>query len=98
MKTIKLIDMTLREVNALKGGALTFKEKLEIARTLDRLKADAIELAPIAGGKADQLANKTIAATVSATLSAHSLRGEMSQMEAYAKRKRTKKISCACMP
>ena len=70
MKTIKIIDMTLCACAALRGSALTFKEKLEIARTLDRLKADAIELAPIAGGKADQLANKTIAATVSATLSA----------------------------
>ncbi|MBR1821261.1 MAG: hypothetical protein IJ769_06515 [Clostridia bacterium] len=65
MKTIKLIDMTLREVNALREGALTFKEKLEIARGLDRLKVDGIELAPIDGGKADQLSNKTIAAMVS---------------------------------
>ena len=68
MKTIKLIDMTLREVNALREGALTFKEKLEIARGLDRLKVDGIELAPIDGGKADQLAGKTIAAMVSAAL------------------------------
>ena len=68
MKTIKLIDMTLREVNALTGGALTFKEKLEIARGLDRLKVDGIELAPISGGKADQLANKTIASMVSAPI------------------------------
>ena len=68
MKTIKLIDMTLREVNALKGGALTFKEKLEIARGLDRLKVDGIELAPVDGGKADQLSGKTIAAMVSTAL------------------------------
>lgn len=68
MKTIKLIDMTLREVNALRSGALTFKEKLEIARGLDRLKVDGIELAPIDGGKAEALANKTIAAMVSAPI------------------------------
>ncbi len=68
MKTIKLIDMTLREVNALTGGSLTFKEKLEIARGLDRLKVDGIELAPIDGGKAEALANKTIAAMVSAPI------------------------------
>ena len=70
MKTIKLIDMTLREVNALREGALTFKERLEIARGLDRLKVDGIELAPVDGGKADQLAGKTIAAMVSTALTA----------------------------
>ncbi len=68
MKTIKLIDMTLREVNALREGALSFKEKLEIARGLERLKVDGIELAPIGGAKADQLSNKTIAAMVSTAL------------------------------
>ena len=68
MKTIKLIDMTLREVNALREGALTFKEKLEIARGLDRLKVDGIELAPVGDGKADLLSNKTIAAMVSTAL------------------------------
>ena len=70
MKTIKFIDVTLKESTALRDGALSFKEKLEIARSLDRLKVDVIELPPISGGKADQLANKTIAATVSAALSA----------------------------
>ena len=70
MKTIKIIDITLRESAALRENALTFKEKLEMARCLDRLRVDAIELAPITGGKADQLANKTIAAMVSAPLSA----------------------------
>ena len=70
MKTIKLIDMTLRQVNALREGALTFKEKLEIARALDRLKVDGIELAPVGAAKADQLANRTIAAMVSAPLAA----------------------------
>lgn len=70
MKTIKLIDMTLREVNALREGALSFKERLEIARGLDRLKVNGIELAPVAGGKADQLSNKTIASMVSAALTA----------------------------
>ena len=65
MKTIKMIDMTLRE-----AGSLSFKEKLEIARSLDRLKVDAIELAPIRGGKADVLANRTIAAMVSGVVSA----------------------------
>ena len=70
MNTIKIIDMTLREPGAKKAGSLTFKEKLEIARTLDRLKMDVIELSPIGTAKADQLSNKTIASMVSTTLSA----------------------------
>ncbi len=68
MKTIKLIDMTLALLPTLREGALTFKEKLEIARSLDRLKVDGIELAPTDGQKADQLAGKTIAAMVSSPL------------------------------
>jgi len=70
MRTVKFIDMTLREAAAIRGRELTFKEKLEIARSLDRLKADTIELAPISGSKADQLANRTIAQMVATRISA----------------------------
>ena len=49
MRTMKLIDVTLREGAAIRGRELTFKEKLDIARSLDRLKADTIELASIGG-------------------------------------------------
>ena len=70
MKTLKLIDMTLAEAGALRESALTFKEKLEIARILDRLKVDIIELPPISAGKADQLTNKTIAAMVHTAITA----------------------------
>ena len=57
MKTIQLIDMTLRQSAALREGALTFKERLEIARGLDRLKVDVIELPPITASKAEQLSS-----------------------------------------
>lgn len=70
MKTIKLIDMTLRESESLKASGLTFKERLEIVRVLERLKADVIELPAMTGGKADQLSNKTIAAMIGAAISA----------------------------
>ena len=70
MKLIKLIDMTLTESAALRESALSFKEKLEIARTLDRLKVDIIELPPITGSKAEQLASRTIASLVNVPLSA----------------------------
>ena len=70
MKTVKLIDMTLCEAAALRENALTFKDKLEVARNLDRLRVDAIELPPMNGSRADQLSGKTIASLVSTSLCA----------------------------
>jgi 2-isopropylmalate synthase len=70
MRTLKFIDMTLRQAGPSFGKELSFKEKLEIARSLDRLKADTIELAPISGSRADQLANRTIASMAVTRISA----------------------------
>ena len=42
MKTVEISDMTLRLAEG--GSALSFKERVEIARTLDRLGTDQIEL------------------------------------------------------
>ena len=70
MRSIKVIDITLRESTAIRETALSFKEKLEIARTLDRIRVDAIELSPIEAGKADLLSNKTIASVVGTGLTA----------------------------
>ena len=70
MRTMKFIDVTLREASAIRDRELTFKEKLEIARVLDRLRADTIELAPISSSRADQLANRTIASMVATRISA----------------------------
>ena len=61
MKNIKICDVTLREMGKERTSALSFKERVEIARTLDRLQVDAIELPPISDAKADALSNKTIA-------------------------------------
>ena len=49
MKTVKLSDITLREIGKARAAALSFKERVEIARTLDRLQVDAIELPPHPG-------------------------------------------------
>ena len=70
MRTVKLIDMTLSRSSAIRGSVLSFKEKLEIAKLLDRLKVDAIELPALGNSKADELSNKTIAATVNTTVCA----------------------------
>lgn len=70
MKNLKFIDMTLRVFEGMRSRELSFKEKIEIARILDRLKADTIELPPIAGNKANALANRTIASMAKTRISA----------------------------
>ncbi len=70
MRTLKFIDMTLRQAANVRGRELSFKEKLEVARSLDRLRADTIELAPISDSRAEKLANSTIASMVVTRISA----------------------------
>ena len=71
MKTIKLSDMTLRQAVQSRTFNVSFKERIEIARSLDRLHVDVLELPAIQDPKADVLASKTIASVVgSAALSA----------------------------
>ena len=60
MKKITIADATLREC-ARKGDiALSFKEKIEIAKLLDKLNIDVIEAAPIIDEKIDTLVLRTI--------------------------------------
>ena len=44
MKTVKIADVTLRQGTMASGTALSFKEKIEIARQLQRLDVDVIEI------------------------------------------------------
>lgn len=60
MKQIKISDVTLCDVK----NNLSFKQKLEIARKLERLGVDAIELSEIGTSKADTLLVRTIASFV----------------------------------
>ena len=70
MKKIIISDLTMREESKLRDLNLTFKEKLEFARELDRLGVDVIETAPLSGKKADVLLIRTLAALLkSSTLS-----------------------------
>ena len=69
MKTIEISDVTLRLSDG--GGVLSFKERVEIARTLDRLGVDEIELPALRDGKAGVLSNKTIASVVADAVKAH---------------------------
>lgn len=65
MKNIRISDMTLS-----RSRMLSFKEKIEVARLLEMLKVDKIELPEIENIKSDTLLIKTMASFVkSATLS-----------------------------
>ena len=57
---IKIADKTLCK----EGNAFSFKEKLEIARQLEKLNVDVIELSEIENTKADTLLIKTVASFV----------------------------------
>ncbi len=59
---IGIIDTTLREGSIRQVSALSFREKIEIAKYLDALGVDVIETAPIEDIKTDSLALKTIGA------------------------------------
>lgn len=59
MKNIKITDATL-----CRNTALSFKERIEIARLLERLKVDAIELPQIDSVKSDTLLVKTVSSFV----------------------------------
>ncbi len=60
MNRIQIADTTLCP----QGNAYSFKEKLEIARQLEKLHVDIIELPEITGGKTDTLLVRTISAFV----------------------------------
>lgn len=62
MRKISITDITLRR--AAKAGTLNFKEKVEIAKCLDRLNVSAIELAPLSEGKTDVIFVKTLASVI----------------------------------
>lgn len=60
MKKITIADATLRECARNGAIALSFKEKIEIAKLLDKLEIDVIEAAPISDEKIDTLVLRTI--------------------------------------
>lgn len=61
MQYIGLSDITLKTAD---GMALSFKEKIELAKLMDKLNVSAIELAPIHNRKIDSLLVKSIGMAV----------------------------------
>ncbi|WP_165253049.1 alpha-isopropylmalate synthase regulatory domain-containing protein [Adlercreutzia sp. ZJ304] len=64
MRQIRISDETMKRSGATKELALTFKEKLELAKLLDGLGVDIIEIEGIEKPKADALRIKSIASIV----------------------------------
>jgi len=62
MANIRISDMTMKQ--AAEGFALSFKEKIELAKLLDKLNVDVIELEGIQNPRVDSLRIKSIAAAV----------------------------------
>lgn len=63
MKMIKLSDVTMKQVAD--GFSLSFKEKIELAKLLDKLGVSVIELEGIQNARIDSLRIKSIASAVS---------------------------------
>ena len=64
MQNIKISDVTLKEAQKSSDITLSFKEKLEIAKHLDRLGVAAIELPPITNELSDSILIKSMAAGI----------------------------------
>mgnify|MGYP004533993371 CR=1 FL=1 len=64
MRIINLCDVTLRRCAMDKGFTLSFREKIDTAKMLDKLHVSVIELAPIVQDKIDSLLIKSIAGVV----------------------------------
>ncbi|MGN0453302.1 MAG: alpha-isopropylmalate synthase regulatory domain-containing protein [Ruminococcus sp.] len=60
MKTVRIADVTLKEGTIAQGASLSFKEKIEIAKLLDKIKVDVIEMPAIQSEAADTLLLKTL--------------------------------------
>jgi len=61
MKTVRIADVTLKEGTLVSGATLSFKEKIEIAKLLDKIRADVIEMPAIENEAADSLLLKSVA-------------------------------------
>ena len=64
MRNIRISDVTMKQSGKSAGFTLSFREKIELAKLLDRLEVSVIELHPIENLKIDSLLIKSIAAAV----------------------------------
>ena len=64
MKRISITDVTIKQSGKNAGYALSFREKIELAKLLDKLRVDVIELNSIENIKVDSLLIKSVCSAV----------------------------------
>ncbi len=64
MKQISITDVTIKQSGKSAGYQLSFREKIELAKLLDRLRVDVIELNPVENIKVDSLLIKSVCSAV----------------------------------
>lgn len=64
MNTVKIADRTITEAGMSGAVVLSFKEKIEVARHLDNLNVDVIELPAIENARTDSLMTRTVSSFV----------------------------------
>ena len=64
MRTIMISDVTMQQTVEAGGSLLSFREKIELAKLLDKLGASVVELSPIENPRSDRLLIKSIASAV----------------------------------
>ena len=64
MRTIRISDITMKQSPEAGGFSLSFREKIELAKQLDRLGVDVIEVSPIVNRRIDTLLVKSLASAV----------------------------------
>ena len=64
MRTISITDMTMRQYRRGADFSLSFREKIELSKLLDRLGVPVIETTPISENRTDSLLIKSIASAV----------------------------------
>ena len=67
MKHMCITDMTIRQAGKAAGYTLSFREKIELSKLLDRLGVSAIELHAVENPKIDSLLIKSVASAVKAS-------------------------------
>ena len=63
-RIIRVSDVTMKQAHGLSGESLSFRQKIELAKLLDKLGVSVIESAPLRNGKSDSLLVKSLASAV----------------------------------
>ena len=63
-RMISVSDVTMKQTVGLPGESLSFRQKIELAKLLDKLGVSVIETAPIRNGRSDSLLVKSLASAI----------------------------------